>query len=931
MSRFSVCRRRALALLGAVGTGVVAGCAGDGDPGDEAEAPGGDDSDDDREETTDEEVEQNHEDSGESDSNDGESDGQPALSIEELAVTPDSLKQTDTVSVESTLRNSGDGPGEASVELRYGHEVVSKESVFLAAGESEEVENTLEALRPGERTVTVELTTDEGAIDASERNLTVAEYPESFVDVAGTTFTVDEETFFVSGAEPKPPYVNGVTHPHVDELREIIFDGLEQIDATVARLHGYSYASVEEGTPFPGEDNEEFFKLFDRAIVEAKRRGIRLSVNLINGAPHYHQDPEDHFGMHVPAFVHHVDSAEEIDDFFVNDECIQLYKDWVTELLTRENDITGVEYRNDPTIMMWELGNEIQWEAGWERADGPSLRPWIEEVAPHVQEVMNGNQLLTTGIHGWPEGRNDFYNDHAPESIDVCSIHWWAPGPLHYSDYTPEESDALFDELVETAHEVLQKPIWIGEYNWGYGEHTVPAEVDEELLATRNESLQHWHDRFDEEDVAGVALHELGSKEINEEIHDNPGPGSSTVYADAHDGTVAELQRYADRVRTKSGGEPPEESRQTYHISPDGHDDNSGSESEPLRRIEEGLQRARPGDTIHVAPGVYREEVHTERGGRPGDPITITGPPDAVWKAHEFTNTLFDVAHSHIHVKGLTMDGLINEDQAFETSDAYAGTIVNISPWRTHLDDELESVDYLEDIVIEPARIGNCTGNMIFVTRLQGGSIGGFEVIGPAGMDFHPDVEDPIESHVGEILYVGTTVDDLDERYPWDSLDRTRDLRIHNIDNSEGYHHSQFIDLKIGTENIIVENCTDRGAGQTTDAATAGAIDIKGNDHTIRWNDLGECLWGMQFGAWVPEPHDHHADAGDWARYNEVYGNYIHGFSEGALRFYDARDVTPEDQDVLCGNEIEDDDETYEYATESCGVDIPEGDGIGAT
>lgn len=934
MADIPVHRRHLLATLGGGTIVGVTGCTGDDETGDETAendgADSGDTSDSDRDPSDDDGSDDDGQanDDGHDEQRDEPS---PDLSITALTMDSTTVSQTEKIQATATVENTGGSSGPLLLELHQEGSPFRNEEMALDQDESMQIEGSFEALRPGDHVISAHLYDAEEQIHERTTTLTIQPSPETFVDVTRTSFTLDGETHFVSGAEPKPPYVDGLGHPNPEELREIIFEGLETIDANVARLHGYSYVSIEEGTPFPGEDNEAFFERFDKAIVEAKRRGIRLSVNIINGAPHYHHDPEDHFGMHVPAFVEAVDGAETIDDFFAHEGCIQLYKDWVSELLTRENHLTGVEYRNDPTIMLWELGNEIQWEAGWERGDGPSLRQWIEEVAPHVQEVMQENQLLTTGVHGWPDGRNDFYDDHAPDSIDVCSIHWWAPGPLHYADYTPEQSHDLFDTLIETAHEVLGKPVWIGEYNWGYGDDTEPAAVDEALIDTRNASLETWHDRFDEEDVAGVALHELGSQQIHEELFGHEGPGSSTVYADAHDSTVAEVRRYAEKVRSKSGEDPPAEPRETYFLSPDGDDANPGSETNPLRTIDEGIRRAHAGDTLQLAPGEYRDEVQTRRSGKPDAPITITGPEDAVWRAHEFTDTLFDIAHSHIHVDGITMTGLIDEDSAFETTDAYAGGIVNISPWRTHLDEELEAVDYLEDVVIEPSRMGNCSGNMIFVTRLQGGSIGGFEVIGPAGMDFHPEVEDPIETHVGEIIYVGTTVDDLDERYPWDSLDHTRDLRIHNIDNSAGYHHSQFVDLKIGTRDITVEYCTDRGAGQTTDAASAGAIDIKGNNHTIRWNDLGECLWGFLFGAWVPEPHDHHADASDWARYNEIYGNTIHAFSEDAFRFYDARDVTPEDQDVMCGNEVDQDEEKYAYALGSCGPAIPESERIGAS
>jgi mannan endo-1,4-beta-mannosidase len=374
--------------------------------------------------------------------------------------------------------------------------------------------------------------------------VTVDQFPTSFVAVEGTDFTLDDGTFYASGADASSAYTVGLGHPHHDQLRPLMFDGLERIGATVYRLFIES-APVELGGPFPGEDNEKFFKRFDMAITEAKRRNIRVSIPIVSGGPHYDKHPVENVANHVPGYVSRADTATEIDDFYRNEECIELYKQWVKELLTHENHLTGVEYRNDPTIMMWELGNEIAWTEPWTR-ESQTLRPWIEEVGPYVKQLAP-DQLLTTGVHGWPDGRNDFVEDHRPDSIDVCSLHYWV-GPAHY-DLPESEAEALLDQKIEDAHETLAKPLWFSEYNWGQPDS--PDELSEAFLEKRNSKLRKWHNRLDAADVAGAAVHQVNPKEVVEELIGTTRE-STTIYPYEDTGTVEELRRYARITREKS-------------------------------------------------------------------------------------------------------------------------------------------------------------------------------------------------------------------------------------------------------------------------------------------------------------------------------------------------------------------------------------------
>ena len=71
----------------------------------------------------------------------------------------------------------------------------------------------------------------------------------------------------------------------------------------------------------------------------------------------------------------------------------------------------------------------------------------------------------------------------------------------------------------------------------------------------------------------------------------------------------------------------PTGSGKTIHVAPGGAGD--GSEVSPLGSVQKAVDMARPGDTVLLAPGIYRESVIVKTSGTPDAYILIKGEPGA--------------------------------------------------------------------------------------------------------------------------------------------------------------------------------------------------------------------------------------------------------------------------------------------------------------
>ena len=61
------------------------------------------------------------------------------------------------------------------------------------------------------------------------------------------------------------------------------------------------------------------------------------------------------------------------------------------------------------------------------------------------------------------------------------------------------------------------------------------------------------------------------------------------------------------------------------YVSPNGKAGNPGTAEAPMKSIRSAVNKAQPGDTVKLLPGVYRENVTVRKSGTAEKPIVISG------------------------------------------------------------------------------------------------------------------------------------------------------------------------------------------------------------------------------------------------------------------------------------------------------------------
>jgi mannan endo-1,4-beta-mannosidase len=293
--------------------------------------------------------------------------------------------------------------------------------------------------------------------------------PPGFVEVEGQRFQVEGRPLAFCGVNFWTA-MNMAADEGGDRQRlGAELDHLQRLGVTNLRVMAASegpdsapYRMVPALMIAPGRYNPSLLDGLDYLLAECRKRNLRVVMVLNNfwqwsgGMAQYVAWDEDS-EIPYPGDHEWTVFTEYASRFYSSPRCQQWYRDHIVTLIERVNQITGVAYRDDPTIFAWELANE------------PRLYPegWIDETAAFIKQ-HDPIHLVTTGSEGTVGG--DFLLTHDGNHIDYATLHIWPQNwdwfePQRPETYVAAEMEALryLREHVEQAA-LLGKPLVLEEF-----------------------------------------------------------------------------------------------------------------------------------------------------------------------------------------------------------------------------------------------------------------------------------------------------------------------------------------------------------------------------------------------------------------------------------------------------------------------------------
>ena len=246
-----------------------------------------------------------------------------------------------------------------------------------------------------------------GAGPGSAATAVSSKVPSGFVTRRGSKLELDGKQFEFAGTNNyylgykssamADNVLDDAQAARFDVVRTWGFQDFQNPDGTgsvQSNFEGVWYQAWDAAAGHPiTNDGANGLQKLDHVIAAAAARNIKLIIPFVNNW--------NSFGG-MDQYVRWAGGSTHA-QFYTDPKIQGWFKNYISTLLNRTNSITGVKYKDDPTIMSWELANEPRCTSAGVYPDGTcdttTITNWASTMSTYIKTI-DSHHLLAVGDEG---------------------------------------------------------------------------------------------------------------------------------------------------------------------------------------------------------------------------------------------------------------------------------------------------------------------------------------------------------------------------------------------------------------------------------------------------------------------------------------------------------------------------------------------------
>jgi len=287
---------------------------------------------------------------------------------------------------------------------------------------------------------------------------------QNFVETVGNSFQLNDKTYQYIGCNYWYGGYMGATNKRrlTEELDFLAFQNVTNLRVFICGEGDstYPYRVHPNLQEMPRVYNENLLQGFDYFLTEAGKRNMKVVFVLNNN-----WEWSGGFGQYLEwankgkAPLPKTNDwdwnnyCKYIGQFYTCDSCLVWSNAWIKKIVNRKNTVSGLLYRNDASIMAWELANEPR------PMDSSAIEPyknWVSQTSAFIKS-LDKNHLVTIGTEGVI---STFYSEeiytsiHNNKNIDYATLHLW---PKTWRWYNGDSKASVSDSTLDKTKKYIEQ------------------------------------------------------------------------------------------------------------------------------------------------------------------------------------------------------------------------------------------------------------------------------------------------------------------------------------------------------------------------------------------------------------------------------------------------------------------------------------------